>query len=122
MAHEIILRNVKQSTDFMQRFQDVTASSAVITIRSGTVLITKGTAATGIVLADPDSRYDGLVLNIRSATAAAHTVTNASGSGFNGGGASSDVGTFGGAIGDGLTLVSYAGVWYTAQNTNVTLA
>jgi len=56
-----------------------------------------------------------------STTAAAHTVT-ATTIGFNAGNAASDIGTFGGAIGDGFSFVAYQGEWYVLTNTNVTLA
>lgn len=115
------LRNVKQGTPYAEPIQEITASAEVIGINSGTVIITKATAATGIVLDDPPN-VDGLVLRIISRTAAAHTVTNASGSGFNGAGASGDVGTFTAAVLAGLTLVSYGGVWYELANVTVTIA
>lgn len=100
----------------------VASANGAITAKSGTVAITKGTAA-ALTIADPVSGSDdGKILRIVSTTAAAHTVSNAAGSGFNAGGASSDVGTFGGAIGDNLVLIAYGGKWLVLSKTNVTLA
>jgi hypothetical protein len=61
------------------------------------------------------------VSTIVSATAAAHTVTAAT-IGFNAADAAGDVGTFGGAVGDGLTVLAYGGEWLVLRNVNVTLA
>ena len=73
-------------------------------------------------IADPTATTDDFkILTIISATAQAHTLTYAT-TGFNAGGSGTDVGTFGGAKGDGLTLVAYQGVWYVMNKTNVTLA
>lgn len=117
-----VLRNIKQRTPYAEPSQEITVNNQIITISSGTVLITKATAATGIVLDDPPADVDGLVLRIISTTAAAHTITNASGSGFNGGGAGSDVATFGAAALNQFTLLAHANVWRVIDNVNVTLA
>lgn len=98
----------------------VVSDDGAITIANGVVVITKATAAT-ITIADPPVSMDGAVLDIVANTAAAHTVSNADGSGFNAGGASSDVGTFGGAIGDSFRLIAYGGAWHAVNLTNVTL-
>lgn len=88
------------------------------------IFITKGTAA-ALTLADPTATtHDGAKILFVSTTAAAHTVSNAAGSGFfSTGGASKDVATFGGAIGDGFAIVAYQGKWYIDPRgvTNVTL-
>ncbi|MGA9772356.1 MAG: hypothetical protein WBV94_25205 [Blastocatellia bacterium] len=100
----------------------VAAASGAISIKHGIVVITKAGVA-AMTLADPVATDDDYKrLTVISATASAHTVSNAAGSGFNGGGAASDVGTFGGAKGDGITLIAYQGVWYVIDKTNVTLA
>ena len=103
--------------------QTVTAYAAdgAIGIYSHTAVITKGTAAALTLAAPTATTHDGVVITVVSSTAAAHTVT-ATTIGFNAGDAASDVGTFGGAIGDGLSFVAYQGEWYTLSNTNVTLA
>lgn len=100
-----------------------TAASAdgAIAVKTGVVFITKVTAA-ALTIADPTATTDdGCELLIISTTAAAHTVSNAAGSGFNAAGASADVGTFGGAKGDGMKLVAYQGKWYVEWLRNVTL-
>lgn len=97
------------------------SANGAITQTSGRVVITKASAA-ALTLADPTATTDDYKeLEIISATAAAHTVSNAAGSGFNAGGASTDVGTFGGAKGDNMRVVAYQGVWYVVLLRNVTL-
>jgi len=99
----------------------VMAADGAITIKNGVVFITKSSAA-AITLAAPISGTDDFkTLKILSATAQAHTVTNAS-PGFNGGGAGSDVGTFGAAKGNGFVAVAYQGTWYVQSNVGVTFA
>lgn len=92
------------------------SGDGAITIPSGNVFITKGSAA-ALTLAAPQG--DGLRLAISSTTAFAHTVDLAT-SGINGG--SADVGTFGGAAFDYVVLVSYNGHWYVESKLNVTFA
>ncbi len=97
------------------------AANGAVTLKDGCVFITKGTAA-ALTLADPTSvTDDGKELTILSTTAAVHTLSNAAGSGFNAGGAGSDIGTFGGAVGDGITLRAYGGKWLITSKTNVSL-
>lgn len=100
----------------------VASANGAITIRNGIVAITKGTAAAMTLAAPTATTHDGIVLYIDSHTAAAHTVTIANG--LRGAGAGADVGTFGGAIGDGIVLYAYNGAWYPVPgtNTNVTFA
>lgn len=96
-------------------------SAGAISETSGFVYIGSG-GVLAMTLADPVTADNGKQLTIIASTAHAHTVSNAAGSGFNGGGAGSDVGTYGGAIGDNLVLTANGGVWYVVSNTNVTLA
>lgn len=97
------------------------AADGAITNKSGFVFVTKGSAA-AITIADPVSGTDdGKRLSIISTTAYAHTVTRST-TGFNNAGASGDVATFGGAVGDNMVIVAYAGKWYTESTRNVTLA
>lgn len=95
----------------------VLSDDGAITIPQGIVELTKGTAS-AITLADPDA--NGLFMAISSKTAAAHTVTIASG--LHGIGASENVATFGGAIDDCITLMSAGGYWVQIANVNVTVA
>lgn len=105
----------------------VASADAAISIKSGIVVITKGTAC-ALTLAAPTAGSaeaggdDGKVLYIDSTTAAAHTVTISGG--LRGAGAGADVGTFGAAIGNGVVLYAYDGKWYPVPgtNTNVTFA
>ena len=95
--------------------QELTDSGA-ITIPSGVVILNKS-GVIAATLAAPQA--NGLVLYIVSETAQAHTLDLAT-SGVNGG--SADVGTFGGAVGDGVCLVSHGNHWYSIANTNVSFA
>lgn len=90
-----------------------------ITIENSVVVITKATAA-ALTLAAPSTAQNGTEIQIVSATAAAHTVTVAT-AGFNDLGAAGDVATFGGAKGDGMTVVAYNGDWFILHRTNITL-
>lgn len=101
------------------QLQVLGASGAVI-IKSGPVIITKAGVA-ALTIADPATTDNGTVMRFQSATAFAHTLSNAAGSGFNAGGGATDVGTFGGAIGDGLEITAYGGKWLVNYLRNVTL-
>jgi hypothetical protein len=96
-------------------------AAGAITITEGVVLINNGNAIT-VTLADPTTGTDdGKVLHIRSETAKAHLISNAAGSGFNGGGATKDVATLGAAIANGISVVAYLGVWWVLRRVNATL-
>jgi len=112
-------KNVAEDSDIVRTLV-VAAANGAIAIQNSTVVITKGTAA-AMTLGTPTTAQNGTVITIVSATAAAHTVT-AGTIGFNAGNTGTDVGTFGGAIGDGMTVVAYAGEWLVTGNINVTLA
>ena len=113
---------VSTQADLLTAPDYVTAASAdgAITIQSGTVVITKGTAC-ALTLGTPTTAQNGTIIRIISATAAAHTVT-ATTIGFNAADAAGDVGTFGAAIGNNLIVVAYGGEWLVLGNTGVTLA
>lgn len=95
------------------------ATSTAITVQPGLSLLGSG-GALSMTLAAPSAQQDGLVMNIFASTAQAHTITNTAG--FNGGTTARDVCTLGGAIGDGITIVAFGGVWYVTANRNCTLA
>lgn len=99
---------------------EISSADGAIPIKSHVHFITKGTAA-ALTLGTPTTVQNGTIIYIVSTTAAAHTVT-CSTIGFNAGNAGADVGTFGGAIGDGMIVVAYGGEWYVLNNINVTLA
>lgn len=103
----------------------VTADGAItITAYNKTFFVTKAGVA-AMTIADPTATtHDGVTLTFVATTANAHTLSNAAGSGFfSSGGASKDVATFGGAIGDGFTIIAYQGKWYIDPrgSTNITL-
>lgn len=104
--------------------QSVVSANGAVAVPTGntTFVVTKAGVA-AMTLVDPTATtHDGVRLTFISATAQAHTLSNAAGSGFNAGGAASDVGTFGGAIGDNIVVEAYQGKWYVISKTNVTLA
>lgn len=98
----------------------VAAASGAIGLRHGTVFVTAASAAALTLAAPSAGADDGKRLTIISTTAQAHTVTNTT-PGFNSGGTASDVATFGTAIGNGMVVVAYNGVWYVESLRNVTL-
>jgi len=101
------------------------AASGAITIvaYNKDFFITKSSAAAAMTIVDPTATtHDGVELTFIAATAQAHTLDNSAGSGFfSSGGSSKDVATFGGAIGDRLTIVAYQGKWYIKDSLNITL-
>jgi len=102
----------------------VAASGAIaVPAYDKTHFITKSSAGAAMTLVDPTATtHDGVILRFVSTTAQAHTLDNSAGSGFfSSGGASKDVATFGGAIGDGITVTAYQGKWYILSSTNITL-
>lgn len=96
-------------------------ADGALTLKSGVAILTKATAGAYTLAAPAATTDGGKILYIVASTAQAHTVTQAT-PGFNGGGASSDVATFGGAAGDSLMVVAYNGVWYVLNARNVTIA
>lgn len=97
----------------------VTADGA-ITVPNGntTYYITKAGVA-AMTLVDPTvTTHDGLRLTFIAATANAHTLDLVTG--INGGAA--DVGTFGGAVADGVVIEAYQGVWYEVPGGNANVS
>jgi hypothetical protein len=101
--------------------KQVLSADGAVTLKEGTCLITKSADAVAGTLAAPTATTDdGKVLRIIATTAKAHVITG-SVDGFNAKGSSGTL-TFGGAIGDAVTLVAYNGHWYTSSLVNVTVA
>jgi hypothetical protein len=106
---------LRQGIPYQNNVEVCAASGAITSIAGGHVYLTK--AGVGVMtLAAPFA--DGAELTITSTTANAHTVTITAGLAGAGGGA--DVLTFGGAIGDSITLTSYGGNWHKKAVINVT--
>lgn len=99
---------------------ELAATNGAITSKSGVVMLTKAGVAAMTLAAPTAGTDDGKILHIVAATANAHTVTQTT-PGFGAGGALLDVATFGGAIGDNMTIVAYNGKWYILNLLNVTL-
>jgi hypothetical protein len=104
---------LRQGAPYQHNVEVKSGDGAILSVAGGVVFITKGSAA-ALTLAAPAN--DGARLVIISTTAFAHTVTVAGG--IAGAGASADVGTFGAAAGNGVTLISYNGLWYVEPGTN----
>lgn len=94
-------------------------TSSPVPVRQGVVNVV-GAGALALTLPPPTKVDEGSILIITAGSAHAHTVTYSAG--FNGAGASADVATFGGAIGDNIMLVAVSGVWRVVSVRNVTLA
>lgn len=114
------LKNLKAGV--FDQFQVVSDTATVEFPEQGTktVFITKGSACAITVTAPVTPLNDNCRLVFIAVTAHAHTVTLST-LGFNAGDAAKDVGTFGGAIGDGFEVVAYNGEAYTTNVVNVTL-
>lgn len=106
-------------------FLAVSADGAIsVPAYNMTYFITKAGVAAMTIVDPTATTHDGVTLTFVATTANAHTLSNAAGSGFfSSGGGTKDVATFGGAIGDGITIIAYQGKWYIDPRgvTNVTL-
>lgn len=101
------------------------AAGAIAVPTVNSYISLKSGASSAMTLNDPALDNDAYVI-IQAADAKAYTVdngstNNTSGSGFNAGGTTSDVGTFGGAIGDNMVFQANAGKWLVITLRNVTL-
>jgi hypothetical protein len=91
--------------------------STYVLSKSGGVVVTLGSPIAGKPSA---GGMDGFKIKFVAGSADAHTVANAV-TGFNGGGAGTVKATFGGALGDQISLEAYNGKWYNIAIANVTL-
>lgn len=99
----------------------VTADGAIAVPNGNTTYYITKAGVAAMTLVDPTATtHDGLRLTFISTTAQAHTLDLVTG--ING--TAADVGTFGGAIDDGVVFEAYQGVWYEVPgaNNNVTWA
>jgi hypothetical protein len=85
---------------------------------SGTAFLTKAGVGVYTLALPVAGTDDGKMLQIQSSTANAHTVTTPA-NGFNG---ATHIATFGGAIGDNITLRAQGGRWLVVDATNVVLS
>ncbi len=93
--------------------QQVIAGDGAITIRNGSVILTKSSAA-AITLAAPTAAQAGTVISVLSTTAQAHVITSV----IN---AASTTATFGGAVADRVSFVAYNLRWWVIDALNITL-
>jgi hypothetical protein len=92
-----------------------------ITLKCGVCTLNKAGAIAATLALPVATTDDFKVLVIASLTAQTHTVALASGK-FGNGGAGYTTVTFGGAIGDSLTLVAYQAIWYVLCLNNASIA
>lgn len=93
-------------------------TAGAITIQGGVQFI-GSSGALAMTLAAPSKYQDGMVMVLQASTAQAHTVTYTAG--FYGTTTSSDVATFGGAIGDNFVVYASGGVWRIQSLKGVTI-
>lgn len=110
---------IVDDTDIVRKLV-VQAADGALTIQNSTVVVTKGSAC-AMTLGTPTTAQNGIVMTVISSTAQAHTLTCAT-IGFNAANAGGDVGTFSGAVGDGISFIAYGGEWLVLNNIGVTLA
>jgi hypothetical protein len=104
--------------------QTLTGDGA-ITIKHGIVRLNKGSAIAATISNPVAGTDDYKTLVIASVTAQTHTVTSAEGFGNNTADCikeGEDRATYGGAIGDCLTIVAYNGAWYVKGLHGITIA
>lgn len=94
-------------------------ASGAIALMPGIVYI-GASGAGAMTLANPTTAQNGMVMVIYASTAQAHTVTYTAG--FFGTTTSSDVATFGGAVGDNMVIYAQGGQWWALVTRNVTIA
>jgi hypothetical protein len=112
--------STNQVPPFRERVQYYSVNGAIALPDQNTTVILNKAGVAAMTLADPTRDMEGLEMTIMAGTAQANTVTYTTG--FNGGGAATDVGTFGGAIGDNFRIKAVLGVWNVMYLRNVTLA
>jgi hypothetical protein len=94
---------------------------ALISIKNGVATLNKGSAIAA-TLAKPTATTDDFkILTIASLTAQAHTLALTAGS-FGNGGANFVKATYGGAIGDEITLMAFNAQWYVIGQVGITLS
>lgn len=97
-------------------FLAVTANGAIsIPLYDCTYFFTKAGVAAMTIVDPTATTHDGVKLTFVATAAEANTLANTTGSGFNGGGAGSIKATWGGAIGDCITIQAYQGIWYVVS-------
>lgn len=115
-----------EPSPFVTSVKAVTADGAIAVPPRNTVYLCTKAGVAAMTIVDPTATvHDGVELTFIATTANANTLDNSAGSGFfSSGGSSKDVATFGGAIGDGITIIAYQGKWYIkpGEQLNITLA
>lgn len=104
-------------TGAVQNTVEAASTNGAVAIASKTVYLTKAGVAAMTLATPTATTHDGIRITFIATTANAHTVTCPAGK-LQG----SAVGTFGGAVGDTMTVEAYQGIWYILTKTNVTLS
>jgi len=116
---QILHKDSTYDSDIKTNQLDYSANGA-LTIQTGTHWLNKA-GVLAATLAAPSTAQNGTRMRIISSTAQAHTITQTT-PGFNNASTSQDVATFGGAIGDNISIEAKGGIWYVMGTRNVTLA
>ena len=116
-----LFRLINNAVGALRSPQYEATASGAITLKSGSLFITKSGSLAALTLAAPTAGVDdGKRLRIYGVSAFAHTVTQTT-PGFDSGGTASDVATFA-TTGGCLSLEAYNGVWRVCSTYGVTLA
>ena len=98
----------------------VAGAIAIPTTKQNVYVKISAGSAIALTIVDPTLAQEGQEMRFQAEAAQAYTVSNAAGSGFNSGGSSKDIGTFGGAIGDNFHAKAVGGKWNVLSALNVT--
>lgn len=120
MPNVTSLDSLKVGGFSMTKTSQAMTTDGAIAIKNGFVTLSKAGVLAATLAAPVAEADDNQELVIVAMTANAHTVTVTAG--FGNGGAGKDVATFGGAVGDSLTIRAFGGFWYVVGANGVTLA
>lgn len=120
MTNVTNLDSLKVAGFSMTKTSQAMTANGAINITNGVVTLNKAGVLAATLAAPTDVTDDHKELVVVSLSAQAHTVTHTPG--FSGAGAGKDVATFGGAVGDSITLVAFNGAWHVKALNGVTVA
>lgn len=100
--------------------QAITGDGAITIANNSTVVLSKAGAGAITLAAPTAGTHDRFTITVIAISAQEHVITGGV-VGFNAKGSSGTI-TFGGDIGDSVTLRAYNGHWYTIANVNTTVA
>jgi len=98
---------------------DATLDLSTPTAGEHTYILNKSDGIVTVTLGDPSGIKS--IYHFIAGQAQANVIDQSSGSGFNAAGGDYDTGTFGGAVGDRISVVAAGDKWYVVGNLNVTI-